>query len=86
MMLDSRRCHDSSRCIGKNIRMSTELPLPWGFTVQQFRELEYWCRTLASKATNPQSVNLLLALSDRFKARAGARNSEPGQPDSNSSA
>jgi hypothetical protein len=88
LMLNRRRCHDSSRSIGKNTRMPSQLPSPWGLTAKQFHELEHWCRTLASKATNAQSVNLLLALSDRFKARARERNSEPGQarePDSKSS-
>jgi len=48
--------------------MPTGLPPPWRVETDELAKLEEKYRRLATSATNPQWINLLLALADRYQA------------------
>ena len=45
--------------------MPIRLPHPWGMTVEQLIEMERSLREAASRATNPKTANVLLALAEQ---------------------
>jgi hypothetical protein len=53
--------------------MVSELPPPWGPTVQQLLELERRCRLMATQAITKRAKKVFTLLADRYRDEADSR-------------